>query len=215
MQSTKAKGKQSLAKVVGNVYLRCGEGMEQIIDNPRIVFPILITFLTPLLFYMFSFKAYVPFLGVLQGIDDMNKVNDMAKVGVFLNAFQNMFMWLFRTLLIFIFIKCLKLEGSFKQVLSITGFAYLTIVPMMIIMCIAGQFTGNLFVNFSVAVFFPALKGTFLYGFLRGLCIFMIWQHVVIGIGCWKLTKSKALKWFVVVIFFLQVFMNIQNAMIM
>ena len=205
------KNQVSTFKITRDVYFNCSKAMDELIKSPRILFPILLSIIVPFLFFTLSKEAFIPYYKEMAHIATLEEARETMFVGVLVNVLQNVFMLFVRAIVLFGLFKAFKLKGSFKQVLAITGFSYLAIVPMMIIMCIAGQFTGELFINFSPAIFIQSIKGTNLYGFVRGLCIFFIWQHSIIAFGTYRLTKSKKAILFVIIIFFAQIILNIGN----
>ena len=84
-------------------------------------------------------------------------------------------------------VKAFKGEGTYKHVLSITGYSYVVILLFIIIQMFTSFFTGQLFLDTSLAnvikLLEPGMIGTTLYGILRGIDIFTIWRYIVIAIG--------------------------------
>lgn len=205
----------SLVQLVYCTYFKCGKAMEEVIINNRFMFCILLNFLVPVLFYAVSFKANLAWISSTQGVTDPELCRKIAFVSIGVSGVQNVALWFLRALLIFILLKVLRAKGTFRQVMAICGIAYLAIVPMMLVMGIAGQFTGDMFINFSPAVFIPQMRGTMLYGLIRGLCLFFMWEHVLIAIGLIRLTGKKRTVLACAAVYLIQIFINMPNMMYM
>lgn len=205
----------SLVQLIYCTYFKCGKAMDEVINNNRLLFSTLLNFLVPVLFYAVSFQANLSYISSTQGVTDPVLCRKIALVSIGVSGVQNVVLWLLRALLIFILLKILQTKGTFRQVLAICGIAYLAIVPMMLIMGIAGLFTGDMFINFSPAVFIPQLRGTMLYGFIRGFCLFFIWEHVLITIGLIRLTEKKRSVLVCAAVYLIQIIINMPNMMYM
>lgn len=136
-------------------------------------------------------------MGMEFGSDEKEKfekifqsIKDWIMVSVVFNSFIS---WLFGSFITFAFIKIFKGQGSFKQILSITGYAYTAIILGSILSVIMYYITGELF-DASLAVFFKGLRETFVYGFLRGIDVFTVWQYCLIAIGVTVMSGLNKMK---------------------
>lgn len=188
------------------------ETFKSIVKKPEIIFPILAVGLTGLIFILITYDAYMETIKRMQemvytenlakmgmefGSDEKEKfekifqsTKDWIMVSVVFNSFIS---WLFGSFITFAFIKIFKGQGSFKQILSITGYAYTAIILGSILSVIMYYITGELF-DASLAVFFKGLKETFVYGFLRGIDVFTVWQYCLIAIGVTVMSGLNKMK---------------------
>ncbi|SHE37254.1 Yip1 domain-containing protein [Thermoanaerobacter uzonensis DSM 18761] len=125
---------------------------------------------------------------------------------------NNTLSWIFIVLALYAVIKWVfRGKADVAQLFSITGYAYTPVLIYFLICFIASFFTGQLLVDMSPALLFPLLKGTTIYGFLRSIDPFMVWQFVIIAIGI-KMSsgiKKSDVYWVTAFAFLVTVFVNI------
>lgn len=195
------------------IFIEPGRVFEDLKQHQSIIYPFLLLLLAQPLFYLIRFPAYVEFMREYTGITDSNDLQQAVISGIIMRGVLLVVGWIVSSLLMFGFSKISGGQGTLKQILSTNGYAYIVIIPMLVIMAIAGQFTGDLLINFSPAVFIPQLKGTVLYGVLRFFCMFFIWQHILMAVGFYKVTKMSKPKtvFIIIVILAIQLIINLEG----
>lgn len=172
--------------------------MRDLVNRPRIVFAIFIITFSFLIYNIVRFRPYCEFWMDIaeKGLDpasedylmELNYRTLFFTFGALISQpFLSLLGWLLGGLVLFMGVKAFKGEGTYKHVLSITGYSYVIILLFIIIQMITSFFTGQLFLDTSLAnavkLLNPAMIGTPLYGILRGIDIFTIWRYIVIAIG--------------------------------
>lgn len=125
---------------------------------------------------------------------------------------NNTLSWIFIVLALYAVIKWVfRGKADVAQLFSITGYAYTPVLIYFLICLIASFFTGQLYVNTSLAIFITSLKGTTIYGFLRSIDPFMVWQFIIIGIGIKMASELKKsdVYWVTAFVFLISIFINI------
>lgn len=204
----------SLTEQITGIFIKAPSIMKDLCKKPKILFPVLLLLFAQPIFYIIRYPAYLKFIEKSSGQSDPNILNQIAISGIFAHTIKNILVWIISSLLMLGFVKIIQGAGTFKQILSVNGYAYLAIIPGMIIMIIVGQFTGDLLIDFSPAFFFQSLKGTVLYGVLRSFCLFFVWQHILMAIGFYVVSKSKKSILIVILVYILELFMNLPNLMV-
>ncbi|HEX2927170.1 MAG TPA: YIP1 family protein [Ruminiclostridium sp.] len=196
-------------RVLG-MYIHPVRVIEDLKQRTSIIFPFLLLLLAQPAYYLIRYPAYLRFMEGITGTHDSSALTKLAVNGVITRGVGLVAGWLVGSLLMFGFTKLVGGQGTLKQLLTANGYAYLAIIPMLIIMGIAGVFTGELLINFSPAVFIPQLRGTTLYGILRFFCAFFVWQHVLMVVGFYKVSNTTKLKsiFIVVIIMVIEFFVN-------
>lgn len=195
-------------RVVG-IIISPTETMKSLIEKPRILFPILMMFFSIPIFYLLRFSLYQDFLKntmeaalaqqgqTMDAAQLANLTKISAYVGLGTAGIGQLINWIIVAAIIFAFVKIFKGEGTFKQYLSITGYAGVITLLSLIFSFALSFFTGQLMADASLAnitnLFMPGIKGTYLYGVIRGFDLFSIWHIIVMAIGVTLLSRlSKA-----------------------
>lgn len=197
-----------LKRVIG-IIVSPGETMKALIAKPRILFPIILMIITTPAFYFLRFDLYKDYTKQLieASLANNPQVTPEAiqqnmplyiNLGLYSSPFIELLSWLVLAALIFGIMKLFKGKGNFKQYLSIVGYSYIITFLYTVLCTITSYFSDSLLLNASVTnitnLFAPDMKGSYVYGFLRGLDFFAIWRFIVIGIGTAlvsKVSKSK------------------------
>ncbi len=178
--------------------------MKFLINKPKIVFGILSSFFTPVLFYLSRyqiFRGYVKYTTeISSGSGASLTENELTKAVTdkfIFTPFASLVWLLIISGLIYGIIKLFKGSGNFKQIFSITGYSNVIVIVSYVVNIAASFFTGNFVLNTSLTrisnLFAPDLAGSYIYGFLRGVDVFGIWYFAVISIGIVSVSKlSKA-----------------------
>ncbi len=88
------------------------------------------------------------------------------------------------TLVLNLFIPLFDGESGFKRVFSVVCFSSLVAVPAAILKLIMVGMTRSPFVTTSLALLTPNLaKDSFIYQFLAGFDLFVIWEMILVAIG--------------------------------
>lgn len=205
--------KMTLWQKVYGTYFKPVQVFENLKEKGRgnILLPFLLLLLGHPLFYLIRFPAYSDFVELNSGQSDPQVLKRLVIMGIILQGVKLVAGWFVGSILMFGFAKLSGGEGTFRQLLSTNGFAFLPIILMLIIMTVIGPFKGELLINFSPAVFIPHLKGTLLYGIARFFCAFFVWENVLMVIGYCKITNSSRAKsiFIVCVVALIQLFVNL------
>lgn len=195
------ESKTNVLSIAANMLISPVEAMKGVVQKKRLLIPFLIIFVGTLLFVAINHQAFSQLIkqnieiGIAQNNapvsqDQINAMaNILSYVGIALFPLITVVSWLLISLVFFTFVKLLKGQASYSQVLSIAGMAYFVKLVFYLLSCISGQFTGELYANFSLALLALDKKGQLIYGILRGIEIFDIWYFSLIGIGIYVLTK--------------------------
>ena len=195
---------------IAGIILSPAETMKNIVEKPGVIFPILAYGLGMLALYLIRFPLYQELLkhqmelGLAKSNTQLTpeQLNSAMKIaaisGLVATPITSLAMWIIITAIVFGIIKLFKGQGSFKQVASVIGYAYVITLAYILLCLIVSFFTGKLLLDTSLAnitnLVLPDLKGSFVYGIIRGIDLFVIWQYVVMAIGIVtlsKLSKSK------------------------
>lgn len=186
------------------------ETMRSIASKPKVLIPLIVAAIIPTLLILLRFSQYQEFSRQIMELSMANsnaqltpeQVDQSIKMfstyGVVFAPIQMLIVWIIGTALFFGLTKLFKGEGSFKQFMSITAYSYMIVILGSIIQTLVSFFTGNYIMDTSLAnitnIFAPDMKGSYVYGIIRSIELFAIWQFVVLGIGTAavsKLSKTK------------------------
>jgi hypothetical protein len=199
LQQQNNEGKQGMSffQRITGVLVSPEKAMRDIAGRPGVLFPILMIALTPVVYTLLRFPLYMEYLRFTteaamnsSGLNADTSAEQMELIlkvgsitGIIGIAFGVLLTWLIGTAIIFGITRLFKGQGSFKQFMSVTGYAQVIMVVFYLISFGVSFFSGEYYFNSSLALFVPALKGSFIYGFLRSIDFFTIWQYAVAGIG--------------------------------
>ncbi len=186
-----------------------GKVMQSLEQKPRVLFGILLTALAPLVLILATFPMYMEFTrGLLQATyakmnlevtaQQLEQALSFSKYSALIGGpIAAVAMLLLKALVIWAIVKIFKGQGTYKQILSIAGYAAVISVLSTIVSIITTRVTGVFSdVSFtSIASLIPEMKGNFIYGMAKIIEVFSIWQYAVIAIGITavsKLSKKKA-----------------------
>ena len=191
---------------VSGVIVSPGETMKNLTAKPRILFPFIMVGLGILLFYLSRYTLYMDFLResaeaaiAQQGLEytpeQMDATMKLTRIiGLVGAPFGAILMWLITAVILFVGAKILKGEGSFKQYMSVTGYAYVITILYYFLSAVVSFFSGQLMLNTSLGLLVPDMQGTYIYGILRSIDLFTIWYYMVVTLGVLavsKLSKTK------------------------
>jgi hypothetical protein len=115
-------------------------------------------------------------------------------------------------LILNLFIPLFGGTSGYKMVLTVVSFSALVTIPGSILKLILMGISGSPFVVTSLAVLLPSAQRTsFLYGFLNGFDLFVIWEMILvaIGISCTNSIKKNNAYILVFLIWFVSIFIGI------
>lgn len=184
----------SLGERISSLYKQPGKLMENLQKYPTILFPVLLLLLARPIYYLICYPGYLDFIKEMFHVTNDELLNQQAVMGMFFDVGMLFAVWIVNTTVMYLYSKLMKGSGTFKQFLSTSGYAYLAVIPMLIIMTVGYFNTGNLTMNFSPSIFIKGSKGTAIYGILRGFCVFSIYQNIMMGIGFYKVSKLSKIK---------------------
>jgi hypothetical protein len=205
--------KMSFIKRVIGVVCYPGKVMQSLKQKPRVLFGILLTAITTLVAVLAIYPMFMEFLennltstyaamNVEVSDQQMDMVLSISKFSAFVfGPIFALILMMLEALYLWVASKILKGQGSFKQILSVTGYsaviAAIASIVSIIYTWIVGTYSDVSLT--SLASLLPSMKGTFLFGALRVVEVFTIWQFVVIGIGYKTITKLSNKKVFIVI----------------
>lgn len=209
-----------IKRVIGIIFSPA-ETMKVLIAKPRILFPIILMIITTPAFYFLRFDLFKDYT---KQIIEASLANNpqitpetiqkamplYINLGLYGSPFGELLTWLVFAALLFGIMKLFKGEGNFKQYLSIVGYSYIIYFLYILLCTVVSYFSGSLLLNASATnitnLFVPDMKGSYVYGLLRGLDFFAIWRFIVIGIGTALVSKvSKAKVYSVISLIFIAV----------
>ena len=184
----------NLLQRVKGVIFSPGKTMESLVEKPRLLLPLIIIAVAQLFLYLARFSIYQDYMNksltdaftglgmTAESIDSFILI--FGTVGTSLSA---LFGWFMTAVIFFAIFKIFGASGKFKQYLSITGHAYIITVLYFLLVLAASFITGSLHLDLSltnVANLLPVdISGSFIYGMVMEIDIFLIWYFCVIGIG--------------------------------
>jgi hypothetical protein len=196
---------------IWNIIISPSKAMEAIIQKPGILFPLILMAaipfaLTMLRWPLFENEMFETAKNALQANPKLSQMTadqldqltrnsiSFAKWATLINM---PIMWFVQSVIIFIIMKILKGEGKFKQILSVMGYSTVILLLANILATLVSYQTNSLMLDTTLTLVTNMLnldiKGSYIYGVIRGVNIFTIWQYCVIAIGLHQLTKlSKA-----------------------
>lgn len=203
--------KMGFLQRVAGVITSPGKVMENLAARPRILFPLFLIAFAQLALYMIRLPLYQDFLRKtmqatsqltesLTGVTMTPELMEQAlsrsvSQSIITTPIGSLFYWLLITVIFFAIFKIAGAQGKFKQYLSVTGYAYvITALYLLITLCVS-YFTGSLHLDMpltSIAnVFGEGMKGSFVFGLLKGLDVFSIWYYAVMAIGLQAVSGFK------------------------
>jgi hypothetical protein len=187
--------------------------MKCLAEKPRILFGLLLTLITPVVYIFGIFPMYKEYMRSTleatyakmnvqmtpQQIDNISNISTITSpVTLILVAAASLFLG---TLILWAIVKLFKGEGTYKQYLSVSCYtaviAAISTIVAIILTHVTGSFSKIGFTN--LASLLPDMSGNFLYGMAKGLDLFLIWQYIVIGIGTATISKLSKNKVFVII----------------
>jgi hypothetical protein len=205
-KSVETKQLNAFQRVMGVIFSP-SDTMRDLVEKPRLLFPFILITAAMVLFILANFTMYKDFL-----METTNQL--MTRMGMELTAEQlqqqtsfsaifgligapigGLIQWLIMTVLIFAGVKICKGEGKFKQFMSITGYAFVIMVPYFVLTTVVAHITGVFDMQSSItslSVFLSEdMKGSFIFGVFNSIELFTIWELAVIGIGTTFASKLK------------------------
>lgn len=193
-----------------------GKVMQDLEQKPRILFALILTILTPIIMvfsilpmyqaYLMSNRATVEATYEKMNIEMSaeqidNVINGSAYSTPFVMAVMAVAMWFLGALILWGIVKIFKGKGTYKQFLSVTGYASVISSLGSLAIIITTLLTGTYAeVSYtSLAAFIPDTKGSFIFGAAKIIEVFSIWMYVVIGIGTVTVSKLDRKKAFLIV----------------
>lgn len=197
-----AKGMGFFQRLVGVIFSP-GKVMEELAAKPRIIFALILTAFAQLTLIVLRMPLYMDFLrktmtatsAYVESLTGTKLTPEMIEQNLAKSRIQSiittpltaLFMWVLITVIIFAIVKIGGGKGKFKQYLSVTGYAYVISALYLLITLAVSYFTGSLHLEMPLTsignLFGSEMKGSFIFGVLKGIDIFSIWYYAVIAIG--------------------------------
>ncbi len=208
-------------KRVAGMFFWPGKVMDNLAERPRIAFPFIFLPVIQLIAMLLMIPMYKEFVrnstqdfitqrNIETTPEQLDKTVNAGMIsGPVLGAIGVVITWVLGALILWGIIKLFKGQGSFKQILSIAGYAGVITVLSTVVHVIKTNITGvyDLLSYTSMAVLMPKMDGNFIYGIAKFLDVFSIWHYAVIAIGVAAVSKMPKKKAYLIVaaIFVMQV----------
>ncbi len=196
---------------VTGIVISPGRVMADLAEKPRILFPLFLIALQIIVVYSLRLSLFKDSLiqsysaqsGYLESLSGNAMTPEMLEKsvqqglvwGLASLPISSLLMWLVITLIFFAVIKIGGGEGRFKHYLSVIGYSHVIYALYLLLVLIISFFTGSLYIDIPLTSFANLLgsdmKGTFLFGIMKGLDVFSIWQYVVMAIGLATVSKFR------------------------
>ncbi|AEY65697.1 Yip1 family protein [Clostridium sp. BNL1100] len=200
-------------KRVAGMFFWPGKAMDNLAERPRIAFPFIFLPIVQLVAMLAMIPMYKEFVrnntqelltqkNLEITTEQLNTSVNLAMItGPAAGAIGVVITWVLGALILWGIIKIFKGQGSFKQVLSITGYAGVITILSTVVHVIKTNITGvyDILSYTSMAVLMPKMDGNFIYGMAKFLDVFSIWQYVVIAIGVAAVSKMPKKKAYLIV----------------
>ncbi len=191
-----------IQRVVG-VITSPGKVMENLAAKPRILFPLFLVAFSQLALILIRMplyqdslrKAFQASSKVTESLTGVKVTPEMIEknlsqgmtTNLITTPLGSLFGWFLITVVFFAIIKIAGGQGKFKQYLSVIGYAYVISALYLLITLCVSYFTGSLHLDIPLTsignAFGDGMKGSFLFGMIKGLDVFKIWYYAVIAIG--------------------------------
>ncbi len=208
-----------LKRVLGIVFSP-GQVMERLSGKPKVLFPIVVMLVAMPLLYIIRFplfkdytrnsigmgmEIYSSTTGIEYTPEMIEQMVDLySKIQLAIIPVGLLVVWILSSLLLFVAMKIFRGKGSYKQYLSVTGYAYVITILSMLLTFFVSFFTESLHMFIpltSLAALFTGteIQGTFIFGMLKGIEVFSIWHYAVIAIGLKYVSKLSSTKVYTIV----------------
>lgn len=223
--ATKSQGKMNFFQRVIGIIVSPTKTVDDLIEKPRILFPLLASALGLLVLYLSRFGLYEEYLRTTmeraaaadpsitaEQIDALMGIS--TSMGLITTPITAVITWLISTAILFGGAKIFKGEGQFKQYLSIVGYCGVVTLLYYVICIAVSFFSGELMLNASLSIitnlFAPDIKGSFIYGLFRSVGLFNIWYYILVAIGITRVSKLPKSKVYpiVAIVFILEILVN-------
>jgi hypothetical protein len=188
----------AIERIIG-VFMSPKKVMKWLAKNPKILLPIIISIIVPLITLALNYSSFREALttaieselaSISEVLTPENKrmIEFFAVIGSIMGAVGMVLLdLLIISLILWGLIKIFKGNGDLTHYISIVSHAglisLLVFVVISVVSFISGEFNLDVSIT-SLAPVLPArLQGTFIYGVLSNIEIFNVWQYFVIAIG--------------------------------
>ncbi|MDP4183431.1 MAG: YIP1 family protein [Bacillota bacterium] len=190
-----------IQRVVGIIFAPT-KTMKNLINKPRIIFPIFLVTLSTLILYILLYDKLHEYMRITMENAKSLQENNPAYTPEMINTtikwgtrmavasapIWRVIGWIGGTAIYFGFIKLLlNGKGKFSQYLSITGYANvittLSLVVVLIVSLTTDKFDPKLVVTSLGSLVSEESVGKILYAVLNKIELFTIWYYAIIGIG--------------------------------
>ena len=188
-----------------------GRLMECLAERPRVLFGLILTAVAGDALYLARMPLYKDFLrkSSLASMDYMESLTGQkitaqmiedslptaVTQGLITTPAASIIVLLFITLIFFAIFKIMGGKGRYKAYLSVTAYSYVIPAIYLLLLIPVSFVTGSLHQDVpltSLATLAPAdMSGTFLFGILKGIDVFSIWNYAVMAIGFTAVSKLK------------------------
>ncbi len=180
-----------------------GKLMENLAERPRVLFGLILSALAMVLLFVIRMPLYEDILRSSMSLTGQTMTAEMIEQSLPLTKIAGLvtvpltmvFVILFYTVIFFAILKLIGGQGRFKAYLSVTCYSYVVPALYTLLLIPVSFVTGSLHQDIplsSLATLASTdMRGTFLFGILKGLDIFAIWYYAVMAIGFTAVSKLK------------------------
>lgn len=185
------------------VLISPGKLMEDLAEKPRVLFGLLLSALSMDVLFLVRLPLYMDFLRSSMSLTNQAMTAELLETSLPIAAVAGLIStpigavigMLFITLIFFAVLKLIGGQGKFKAYLSVTGYSYVITALYLLLLIPVSFVTGSLHQDVpltSIATLASSdMAGTFLYGMLKGIDVFVIWNYAVMAIGFTAVSKLK------------------------
>ncbi|MDQ2087567.1 YIP1 family protein [Herbivorax sp. ANBcel31] len=197
----------AIQRIVG-VFVSPGKVMKSLVENPKVLLPIILIIIVPVITILLNYPAFRDALMMLTEAElaELGEEFTPEMMGVFavilaitLEAVSLPIYVLIGSLILWGILKIFQGKGRFKQYLSVVSHALLIYLLMYVVNLLVSYTSGEFDIYSSITslgtVLPESLNGTFIYGMLSNVEVFDVWSYCVIGIGVSEvscLSKAKS-----------------------
>lgn len=185
------------------VLISPGKLMEDLAEKPRVLFGLLLSALSMDVLFLVRLPLYMDFLRSSMSLTNQAMTAELLETSLPIAAVAGLIStpigavigMMFITLIFFAVLKLIGGQGKFKAYLSVTGYSYVITALYLLLLIPVSFVTGSLHQDVpltSIATLASSdMVGTFLYGMLKGIDVFVIWNYAVMAIGFTAVSKLK------------------------
>jgi hypothetical protein len=188
----------AIERIIG-VFISPKKVMKWLAKNPKILLPILISIIVPLITLVLNYSSFkealmtaieseLASMGEVLTPENKGAIELFVVIGSIVGAVGTVLLDLLTiSLILWGIIKIFKGKGDLTHYISIVSHAGLISLLVFVVISVVSSIRGEFNLDVSITSLAPVLparwEDTFIYGVLSNIEIFNIWQYFVIAIG--------------------------------